>query len=136
MWRGACAIAAATLAFSTTAIAQSDPCAVERDSLRAQTLRYSVYFRATPTPEVGRHFALNFSVCGLNGAKSPESVTVDARMPSHGHGMNYRPTLTALGAGRYRAEGLMLHMSGVWELAFIVRDAGMSERITHTLKVQ
>ncbi len=57
-------------------------------------------------------------------------------MPSHGHGMNYRPTLTALGAGRYRAEGLMLHMSGVWELAFIVRDAGMSERITHTLKVQ
>ena len=54
-------------------------------------------------------------------------------MPSHGHGMNYRPTVAALGGGRYRAEGLMFHMPGQWELTFIVQSAGASERITHTL---
>jgi hypothetical protein len=129
-------IATATLAFSAAAFAQSDSCTGERDSLRAQGARYTVYFRATPTPEVGRHFALIISVCSLNGAKHPESVIVDARMPSHGHGMNYRPTITALKPARYRAEGLMFHMPGIWEIAFVVRDAEIAERITHTIKVQ
>ena len=35
--------------------------------------------------------------------------------------MNYRPTVTATGEGRYRADGLMLHMAGKWELVFEVR---------------
>ena len=30
--------------------------------------------------------------------------------------MNYRPTLQALGAGRWRAVGLLWHMPGRWEL--------------------
>ena len=134
MWRGACALAACTLAFS--ALGQADRCAGERGSLRAQAGRYTVNFRAVPPPAVGSHFALVFSVCGSSGAANPESVTVDARMPSHGHGMNYRPTVTALGDGRYRAEGLMFHMLGEWELIFIVQESGASERITHTFALR
>lgn len=134
MWRVGCTLAACTLAFS--ALAQLAPCAGERESLRAQASRYTVHFRAIPSPAVGRHFALAFSVCGSTGAANPESVTVDARMPSHGHGMNYRPSIAALGSGRYRAEGLMFHMPGEWELTFIVQDAGASERITHMLFLQ
>ena len=131
MWRAASALAACTLAFS--ALAQPAPCAAERGSLRAQGGGYTVLFRASPEPAVGRHFALVFSVCGSDGAVSAQSVSVDARMPSHGHGMNYRPTITAIGAGRYRAEGLMFHMPGEWELTFVVQAAGGPERITHTL---
>jgi hypothetical protein len=39
-------------------------------------------------------------------------------MPEHRHGMNYAPSLQALGDGRWRAEGLLWHMSGRWELRF------------------
>ena len=50
----------------------------------------------------------------------PENVAVDAWMPEHRHGMNYRPTVTRLAPGRWRAEGLMFHMPGRWELVFTV----------------
>jgi hypothetical protein len=129
---GACALAVA-LTFGANALAQPDPCAGEPKSLRARGERYTVHFSPVPKPEVGRHFALVVSVCGRHGATSPESLAIDARMPSHGHGMNYRPTVVALGGARYRAEGLMLHMPGEWELIFVVKDSGSSERMTHTL---
>lgn len=131
MRRAAVALAAAMLASSTHA--QPDACAGGGDALRAQGTRYTVHFRAMPKPAVGQHFALAFAVCAASGAGHPESVSVDARMPSHGHGMNYRPTVSALGGGRYQAEGLMFHMPGEWEVAFTVKDAGASERITYTL---
>ena len=130
------ALAAVALAFSAAVFAQENPCARPEAALRAQSDRYTVYFRMLPPPEVSRHFGLVFAVCGPAGAARPDAVTVDARMPSHGHGMNYRPTVTVLGDGRYRAEGLMLHMPGVWELTFVVREAGTSERITYSLTLK
>jgi hypothetical protein len=63
-------------------------------------------------------------------------VRVDARMPEHRHGMNYRPTITATGEGRYRAEGLMLHMAGKWELVFELRDKDSVQRVTQTLLLE
>ena len=135
MRHAAGALAAVTLAFSASALALENPCAPQ-DALRAQSDRYAVYFRMSPPPAVGRHFGLVFAVCGRSGAAHPDSVAVDARMPSHGHGMNYRPTVTTLGGGRYRAEGLMFHMPGVWELAFVVREGGTSERVTYSLTLK
>ena len=69
---------------------------------------------------VGRHFALELQVC----PEDTRLVRVDATMPEHRHGMNYRPSLAALGGGRWRAEGLMFHMPGRWQLRFDVVDAG------------
>jgi hypothetical protein len=43
--------------------------------------------------------------------------------------MNYRPTVTTAGAGRFRAEGLMFHMPGAWELTFDVVAADGTERV-------
>ena len=128
MRRAAFALAAGL--FASGALAQAPPCVPERGAQRAGAGRYTVYFRTMPPPAVARHFAVLFSVCG---PATPDSVTVDARMPSHGHGMNYRPTVTALGNGRYRAEGLMFHMPGEWELSFVVQQADASERITYTV---
>jgi len=67
---------------------------------------------------------------------APDSVRVDATMPEHRHGMNYRPTVTATGEGRYKAEGLMFHMAGRWELMFEVRSGGKTERIVQSIRLE
>ena len=71
-----------------------------------------------PVP-LAQFFALEFAVCARNG-EAVEAPRVDATMPQHGHGMNYRPTVESLGGGRFRAGGLLLHMPGRWQLSFVV----------------
>ena len=91
---------------------------------------HTVAYRTAPL-KVGEHFAVDFAVC-----PAPESVRVDAWMPEHRHGMNYRPSVSPQGAGRFRAEGLMLHMAGRWELVFEIRSAGKTERLSHDLRLE
>lgn len=78
--------------------------------------------RPWPVP-VGQHFALDIAVCPPPATAAPVSLKVDADMPAHRHGMNYRPTVQGLGGGRFRAEGLMFHMPGHWRLQFSPDDA-------------
>ena len=73
--------------------------------------------RPAPVP-VGRHFALDIVLCAPAGQALPATLAVDADMPAHRHGMNYRATVKALGDGHYRAEGLMFHMPGRWRVMF------------------
>ena len=130
-------VLAVVLCAASAAHAQPMACDGQGDSSqRAESGRYTVRFRFDPQPVVGQHFALLFAVCGRAAPAAPESAGVDARMPAHGHGMNYRPSVTALGGGRFRAEGLMLHMPGRWELVFVVQEAGSAERIVYPLDIQ
>ena len=71
----------------------------------------------------GRPFALVVDVCPA-GARL---VRVDATMPEHGHGMNYRASLHPEPSGRWRAQGLLWHMSGRWELAFEIESEGLRQ---------
>lgn len=129
---GACALAA-----SAAALAQPPACEGDAGSAQhARSEHYIVRFRFDPEPAVGQHFRLLLTVCGRTGPAAPDSVGVDARMPAHGHGMNYRPGITPLGAGGFRAEGLLLHMPGRWELEFLVREGGRAERVVHRLDLQ
>lgn len=78
--------------------------------------------RPAPAP-VGRHFALDIVVCAPAGRALPATLAVDADMPAHRHGMNYRATVRAQGEGRsgearYAADGLMFHMPGRWRVVF------------------
>ena len=85
----------------------------------AESARYIVAWQTSPAPPVvGEHFVVDFAVCPKAGAKRPPTVRVDAQMPDHRHGMNYRPTITASGNGRFRAEGMLLHMRGRWVVDF------------------
>jgi hypothetical protein len=84
---------------------------------------------------LGKHFALETIVCTKPGA-APKSLRVDAQMPEHRHGMNYRPAVTATAPGTYRAEGMLFHMPGRWDIAFDVVVGGRSERLTSTLRVE
>jgi hypothetical protein len=55
-------------------------------------------------------------------------LSFDARMPAHRHGMRRKPTVTALGEGRFRVEGALLHMPGTWELHYDVTRGAITER--------
>ncbi|HYX03381.1 MAG TPA: FixH family protein [Reyranella sp.] len=94
---------------------------------------YMIAFRPEPMRiEVGESFALLFNICTKDGNPA-ELVAVEATMPEHKHGMNYRPTIVAGGDGRYRAEGMVFHMPGRWEVAMDVRAGEESERLTHEI---
>ena len=81
-----------------------------------------IVFATRPWPvPAGRPFALDIAVCapmGVSadaplGAAPPRLLRLDADMPAHRHGMDYRHGITPLGGGRYRAEGLLFHMPGI-----------------------
>ncbi|MFM9578004.1 hypothetical protein, partial [Streptomyces turgidiscabies] len=61
-------------------------------------------YRIEPAATVGRMVAVEVVACdglALEG--------FDARMPIHGHGLNYRPRIATTGPGRYRIEGVLFH---------------------------
>jgi hypothetical protein len=98
---------------------------------KLQSAAHTILYRAAPPFRVGEHFALELAVC-----PAPAELRVDAWMPAHRHGMNYRPSLRTLGAGRYRAEGLLFHMPGRWEFLFELRGDGGAERVAHPVQVE
>lgn len=81
--------------------------------------RHVVSWRAPAPLPLAQFFAIDFAICARDGSRI-ELPRVDATMPEHGHGMNYRPTVETLGEGRFRADGLLLHMPGRWQLSFAV----------------
>lgn len=104
---------------------------------RIENAHYVVAFRTAPDPiEVGTHFSLDFAVCPRSGTAKARTVRVDARMPEHQHGMNYRPVVVARASGAYHADGLMFHMPGRWELYFDIVTGGSSERLATTLELE
>jgi len=107
----------------------SAACIPALDGTRLESPRFVLAFKPEPV-SVAKHFAVEIAVCAKTAA-APESVTVDAQMPEHKHGMNYAPEVKPLGPGRWRAEGLMFHMPGKWEFVFEVRAAGRSDRMAH-----
>jgi hypothetical protein len=129
-WTGALA------AFALSGVvAQAQCCG--RDLAGASTLQgqtFALAFRSAPAKiAIGKHFSLDLVVCPIDGAASPDAVRVDAFMPEHRHGMNYKPAVKALGAGHFHADGLMFHMPGRWEFRFDIQGGGRSERLTSTV---
>ena len=63
-------------------------------------------------------------------------IKIDATMPAHGHGMNYRPVATVAAPGHYRFTGLMLHMPGTWRVTIDVLRGTKRTRLTHEVKLK
>ena len=91
---------------------------------------FSVTFESTPNPiPMNALFDLTFKIAPQEPGRTPEStVVVDARMPAHFHGMTRAPKLGRLPDGTYKAEGMLFHMPGHWELTFDVTQGGKTER--------
>jgi hypothetical protein len=68
----------------------------------------------------------------------PSSLSFDARMPHHRHGMNQIPTVTQLQPGecRWRIEGIRLHMPGTWFFYWDIDDGTVIERAEHRIELQ
>lgn len=105
-------------------------CAELPSAQKLESARYHLSFRTTPEKIViGQHFSVEFVVCPRAGQPVPESVRIDATMPEHRHGMNYKPSIRSGEGGRYLAEGMLFHMTGRWEVVFEVRAAGQVDRL-------
>ena len=71
----------------------------------------------------GQPFVLRVALC----PQTAKLMRVDASMPEHRHGMNYRPTLKPLGPGLWQVDGMLWHMAGRWELSWDVHSDGRAE---------
>ena len=91
----------------------------------------SIAWRIDPNPlRVDTHFALLIRAC----ARAPiTALDVGAQMPEHRHGMNYKPTLARSAADGWRADGLLFHMPGKWEITFVVTTAQGAQRYSHAM---
>jgi hypothetical protein len=131
------AVAGVAAALAAALAGASEPCVAPggfTPSGRAESRDTVVLYRTVPPKvEVGRHFAVDAVVCT---AAPPSGLRVDAQMPEHRHGMNYRARVARQGEGRYRAEGLLFHMPGRWQLVFDVERPRRTERLTADLVVE
>ena len=69
-----------------------------------------------PPLPLARHFAMQFQLCHNGKALPLEGFKIDASMPRHGHGMNYRAEINPLGRTLVEADGLLFHMPGLWQI--------------------
>ena len=102
-------------------------------ALRATSNAGRFVAEVTPlAPEVplNEHFAVELALYGADGTTpyTPQLVTLDARMEEHEHGMLRDVALRELAPGRYRADGLLFHMVGVWQFHVDVTEGARTER--------
>ena len=103
---------------------------------RLATPEAEIAYRWEPSVlKVGQFFAADVIACRAPGPVEVREVALDAQMPAHGHGMNYRPTATPAGPGRFRVTGLMLHMAGTWRLTIDLVQGATRTRLTHEVKL-
>ncbi|MAE29044.1 MAG: hypothetical protein CMJ87_08730 [Planctomycetes bacterium] len=90
------------------------------------TLRW----RSEPA-EVPLNEPFNLRVQLPGGPQSIDSLAVDATMPNHRHGMLRAPRITVLGPddeGSFLVEGMLFHMTGLWELHFDTTRGAVTQR--------
>jgi hypothetical protein len=109
-------------------------------SVRSAAGTFTARWSTDPDPiPLSDPFAMNVELFEDEACTKPASdgtLSVDAAMPHHGHGMNVRPKVEALGAGRFRVTGLLFHMPGRWELMFDRTRNGLLERAQTTVQLQ
>ena len=111
-------------------------CELPGDGHRLSSRDGAVVLSFRPDPggfAVDRQFSLIVHAC----SRTPiTTLSVDAHMPEHRHAMNYKASVTPTAPGVWRADGLLLHMPGKWEFIFAARIDGVTERLTHVVRVQ
>ena len=126
-----------TLMLAPACALAAEPCTLHAEMHALESARFALAYRTDPTPiPAHQHFTMQVAICRKPGAAAVESLAVDATMPEHRHGMNYRPEVRANAPGRYEVTGMLFHMSGRWQLAFDVRADGHTDRLLHTVELR
>ena len=132
-----CAVPVLAVAWPVVAGGACDIPAAFPAQNRIDAKDYVLGYRTAPAKiEIGKHFSVEAVVCPKGAGGAATALRVDAQMPEHRHGMNYRAKVTPMGDGRYLADGLMFHMPGRWQFVFDVEGAGKRERLTKDVVVE
>ena len=102
-----------------------------------QSFAVSVLEYPSPIPK-NKHFNLTVQIREkAEAAEFTESIEIEADMPSHGHGMNTTPKISKLEDGLFKIEGMLLHMSGEWEIYVdVLGEGSMKERATFPVTIK
>jgi len=77
---------------------------------------------------IGKPFTVQLAVCADN-SKTVQRVSIDATMPAHKHGMNYKPDIKEIETGsKYKASGMFFHMPGQWQISVDIYSVAGGER--------
>ena len=132
------ALAAALIVPALAAPAFAAPC--PKDELGASATRVekdgvAIAYRTIPAKiEVGKPFRIEVVAC--HGKAAPTRIGVDAGMPMHGHGMNYKPSEKVIAPGHSEFDGLLFHMPGSWTIVFDVFEGSAKKRIEQKVMIR
>jgi hypothetical protein len=123
--------------FCVAAAGWAAACTLPEGFTRLGSADGEIAYRLVPEQlKVGQFFAAEVIACRAPGAEAISEILLDAQMPAHGHGMNYRPSAERLAADRFRITGLLLHMPGRWKLNFDLVQGGRRTRLSRELEVK
>lgn len=113
----------------------ADPCTDRVEAAlvlkAAEGAGYVLAVPSEPEIQVGRQFGLVLTLCGHPGVAAVSAV--DATMPKHRHGMNYRARVSpGHMPGTWKAQGLLMHMPGEWRLTVDVGTAAGETPMRYT----
>ena len=135
-WRNAEALLLPVWQANRAAVDPAPDCPAPAEGWRLASATLALSVRPEPaSPRVGEPFSLHIALCPAAGGRTVDSLLVDATMPEHRHGMNYRPQVHRVDARHFRADGLLLHMPGRWELVLETRGAAGGERLTQEIRL-
>jgi hypothetical protein len=130
---------AAALTVSVAALpALAAPC--PKDELGASATRIekdgvAIAYRTIPAKiEVGKPFRIEVVAC--HGKTAPTRIAVDAGMPMHGHGMNYKPSEKTIAPGHSEFDGLVFHMPGSWTITFDIFEGSSKKRMEQKVMIR
>lgn len=82
----------------------------------------------SPPLTVAQHFSMQFLLCHDETMLVIEGFKLDALMPVHGHGMNYKASINWLDNGLVEASGLLFHMPGQWRITVNLTYDGVARQ--------
>lgn len=111
----------------------------ERTAKPSQNATFFVSYTSDPSPiPFNELFTMTVTVADPAAPETPltdvDSVSVEARMPAHGHGMNTEPVVTKNDDGTFLVEGLKFHMQSStpaerWEVAADITRGDATDQV-------
>jgi hypothetical protein len=94
----------------------------------------AIKLETNPVP-ISKPFVVEIMVC-TSDADIIDRVAIDAIMPAHRHGMNYRPDIRKVDEVTYKASGMFFHMPGEWRISVVAYGQKGSRHFTLNVPAQ